>query len=294
MRSNFIKYLALALALLTIVAVGACAKPAAFEVTSLNISPSEATVGETVSIAAEVSNIGGSAGTYTAVLTVDGATVETEDVALAGGESQTVTFSLVKDTPGTYQVGIGELTSTLTVKQKLVAKEVELKYDDGLARDSLSYSDGGHIVDFSPPATPFTIKELWIAGGLYGTGLESKTFDLQILAKDLKVLHSTTYPYTKFTTNATTWIEFEVPDIEVTDKFYVHIYTLSPRYGLHIGADDSVVNQHSACTTRTAEGVITILAGWPYYSDEADLWFEDPSKVNWMIRVVGTYMAPED
>jgi hypothetical protein len=117
MRSNFIKYLALALALLAIVAAGACTKPAAFEVTSLNISPSEVTVGETVSIAAEVSNIGDSAGTYNAVLTVDGATVETKDIALAAGASQMVTFSLVKDTPDTYQVSIGELTSSLTVNE---------------------------------------------------------------------------------------------------------------------------------------------------------------------------------
>jgi hypothetical protein len=293
MKSNFIKYLALALALLTIIAVGACPKPAAFEVTSLDITPSEATVGETVSITAEISNNGGSEGTYSAVLTIDGATAETKEVTLVAGASETVTFSLIKDTPGTYQVGIGGLTSSLTVQEKLVVKEVELKYDDGLARDSLS-NTGGHIVDFSPPATPFTIQEIRIAGLLYGTGLEGKTFDLQILDKDLKVLHSATYPYTKFSFSpAATWAEFEVPDIEVASKFYVHIYTASPRYGLHIGADDSVVNEHSGCTTRTAEGVITILAGSPYYSDEDDLWFEDLGKVNWMIRVIGTAMMPE-
>jgi hypothetical protein len=297
MKSNFIKYLALALALLTIIAVGACPKLAAFEVTSLDITPSEATTGETVSITAEVSNIGGSEGTYTAVLSVDGATAETKEVMLAPSASETVTFSLVKDTPGTYQVGIGELTSTLIVQEKLVVKEVELKYDDGTARDSISTISpqwGGHIVDFSPPATPFTIKKVQIAGLLssYATGLEGKTFDVEILDKDLKVLHSATYPYTKFSFSpATTWVEFEVPDIEVTDKFYAHIYTDSPYPGLHIGADDSVVNEHSACTTRTAEGVITILAGWPYY--DGDLWFTDPSKVNWMIRVIGTCLMPE-
>jgi len=304
MKRNFLKYLALGLILLTFIAVGACAEaevttppptPAEFEVTSLDITPSEATTGETVSITAVVENIGGSEGTYAATLTVDGATVETKQVTLSAGASETVTFSLMKDTPGTYQVGIGGLTSTLTVEPKLVAKEVELKYDDGTARDCISTIApmfGGHIVDFSPPATPFTIRKVGIAGELssYATGIEGKTFDVEILDKDLEVLHSATYPYTKFTIDATTWVELEVPDIEVTDKFYVHIYTDSPYPGLHIGADDSVVNEHSNVTTRTAEGTVVILAQWPYYADN---WFGDPSKVNWMIRVVGTYMAPE-
>jgi hypothetical protein len=296
MKNNLLQYLALALALLTLTAAGACAKPAAFEVTSLDITPPEATAGETAIVTAEVSNIGGSEGTYTAVLTVDGATVETKDVTLAPSATETVTFSLVKDTPGTYQVGIGGLTSSLTVQERLVVKEVELKYDDGAARDSISADVpwlGGHIVEFSSPATPFTIKEVRIAGAISSsaTGLEGKTFDVEIWDKNLEVLYSATYPYTKFPVDATTWIEFEVPDIEVTDKFYAHIYTDSTWPGLHIGADDSVVNEHSDCTIRTAEGVTLILAQWPYM---ATLWFGDRSKVNWMIRVVGTAMMPED
>jgi len=266
--------------------------PAAFEVTSLDIKPPEATAGEVVTVTAEVRNSGGSEGNYSAVLTVDGATVETKQVTLTAGTSETVSFSLVKDKPGTYQIEIGGLPSSLTVKQKLVPKEVKLKYDDGQARGSIctvSPHFGGHIVDFSPPATPFTIKKIWIDGELYATGLELKTFDVQVLDKDLKVLHSATYPYTKFPVGSTAWVKFEVPNIEVVDKFYVHIYTDSPYPGLHIGADDSVVNQHSDVTVRTAEGATTILPQWPY---DPSLWFGDKSKVNWMIRVVGTGMMP--
>jgi len=283
--------------------LGACAKPAplpaAFEVTTMNVTPPEVTAGETANITAEVRNTGGSEGTYTAVLTVDGATVETIGVTLAAGISKTVTFSLVKDKPGTYQVSIGGLISSLTVKQKLVVKEVELKYDDGNARDCLSAEVpflSGHLVDFTPLTTPFTIKKIRIAGclagGTYTKGLEGKTFDAQIWDKDLKVLYSTTYPYTKFTTYpSVTWVELEIPDIEVSNKFYVHIYTASPRFGLHIGADDSIVNEHSEATLRTEGGTDIVLAQWPY---DASLWFGDKSKVNWMIRVVGTAMLPPD
>ena len=274
----------------------ACKAPAEFELMSLDITPPEVTAGDPVSVTAEVKNIGGSEGVYPVTLTVGGVDVETKDVTVAPRGMETVSFSLVKDTPGTYQVGIGELTSSLTVKQKLVVKEFELKYDDGTARDSISAQVpwlGGHIVDFSPPATPFTIKKVRIAGTLDSRALkaiEGKTFDVEIWDKDQKILYSATFPYTKFTVSATTWIEFEVPDIEVTDKFYAHIYTDSPWPGLHIGADDSVVNEHSDTTIRTAEGVASILARWPYMYT---LWFSDKSKVNWMIRVVGTAMVPE-
>jgi len=321
MKSNFVTYLVLGLVLLTLIAVGACDKsapeptpepatmpepeapapqpeapapePAKFEVISLDIKPPEVVLGETVSIIAEVKNIGGSEGTYAAALTIDGAAVETKEVILAPGASTTVSFSLLKDTTGTYQVGIGGLSSSLTVKQKLVIKEVELKYDDSEVRDCISTISpmfGGHIVDFSPPATPFTVKKIRIFGVIsrLAEGLEGKSFDAEILDKDLEVLYSATYPYTEFTNNPS-WVEVEVPDIEVSDEFYVHIYTDSPYPGLHIGADDSVVNEHSDLTVRTAEGV-TLLDEWPY---TPTLWFGDKNKVNWMIQVVGTYMMAE-
>jgi len=286
-----------ALLVAAMVTVPACKAPAEFELVSLDVAPPEVTAGETVSVAAEVKNTGGSEGVYTAVLTVDGATAETKEVTLASGASQTVTFSLTKDTPGNYQVGIGSQTSSLTVKQKLLAKEFELKYDDGTARDSISADIpwlGGHIVDFSPPSTPFIIKKVRIAGMLSSraSSIKGKTFDVEIWDKSQKVLYSATYPYTKFTVDAATWMEFEVPDIEVTDKFYAHIYTDSPWPGLHIGTDDSIVNEHSDTTIRTAAGTAQILAQWPYYGHGN--WFEDKSKVNWMIRVVGTAMAPAE
>lgn len=94
-----------------------CKAPAKFEVTSLDVTPPEVTVrvGETANIVAEVTNTGASEGTYTAVLIADGAEVERKDVTVAAGATETVTFSLVKDTPGTYQIAVGGLSSTLTV-----------------------------------------------------------------------------------------------------------------------------------------------------------------------------------
>jgi len=272
--------------------------PAEFEVVSLEIVTPEVTAGETVSVITEVRNTGGSEGVYTAILTVDGLDAETKEVTIAPSTSKKVTFSLVKDTPGTYQIGIGGLTSSFAVKPKLVAKEFELKYDDGQARDAIGTIPpyfGGYVVDFSPPATPFTIRKACIAGGIYARGLENKTFDVEIWNKDQKVLHRATYPYTKFPMLAgervVVWAEFEVPNIEVSDKFYVHIYTDSPYPGLQIGADDSVINEHSEFTVRDG-GLTRIVDPWPCERDWG--WFGDKSKVNWMIRAVGTVMVPAE
>ncbi len=124
------RFLASVLLLLTVLLVPpACKAPAApaqFEVTSFNISPPEMTAGETVTIIAQVKNIGDSEGVYTAILTVDGAQVGMKDVTVAAGATETVTFSLVKDKAGTCKIAIGESSSSLTVKPKLVAKEMEL------------------------------------------------------------------------------------------------------------------------------------------------------------------------
>jgi len=58
-------------------------------------------------------------GTYTATLTINGATVETKDVSVAGGATETVTFTVIKDEAGTYNIGVNGLTRSLTVKARL-------------------------------------------------------------------------------------------------------------------------------------------------------------------------------
>lgn len=112
--------------------LGACtSSPASaeFEAIALDIEPPEVVAGEAVTITAEVENTGGSEGSYTVALTVDGVTIETKEVTIAPGASKTVTFSLVKDTAGTYEIGIEKLSSSLVVKSPPAYVEVELEVD---------------------------------------------------------------------------------------------------------------------------------------------------------------------
>ena len=72
--------------------------------------------GEKVSVTAEVRNAGGSEGTYTAVLTLDGAEIETKNITVAPGTTEVVTFSVVKDVAGIYRVKLAELLGVIIVK----------------------------------------------------------------------------------------------------------------------------------------------------------------------------------
>lgn len=170
--------------------------------------------------------------------------------------------------------------------------EVELKHDGGTARDFTFISacpGGGYLVDFNPPDTPFAIKKVRIYGILAGTGWQGRDFEVEIWDKDKNVLHNAAYPVTKFLKwPAAKWVEIEIPDIEVTDKFYVHVYTgTGKQQGIHVGADDSVTNEHSTLTSRV--GQTTKERPWSCYPSEQ--WFARKSKVNWMIRVVGVIPA---
>lgn len=94
-------------------------KPADFEVSNFTITPTEALVGDTVTITVYVSNTGEVTGTYAPALTINGVTVETKDVSVPGGASETVTFTVVKEEAGTYSIGVDGLTQSLTVKARL-------------------------------------------------------------------------------------------------------------------------------------------------------------------------------
>ena len=138
MSSRFLKHLLPALILLTLTAAGACNETdgtippsgsAEFEIISLDVTPSEVIVGEIVIITAEVKNTGGTIGTYSVVLTVDSVTVETKEVEIAAGVTETATFSLAKDKAGTYEIGVGGLSSSLAVTEPTPGVILDLEED---------------------------------------------------------------------------------------------------------------------------------------------------------------------
>jgi len=89
--------------------------PAAFQVSNLRIEPSEIKAGEKATVSAEVKNTGGSEGSYTAELKVNGMTEGSQNLTIPSGASSGITFTVSKDTPGVYQVGLDNLTGQFTV-----------------------------------------------------------------------------------------------------------------------------------------------------------------------------------
>jgi hypothetical protein len=263
----------------------ACAAPSKFEVRSLSIIPSECMVGEKVKIMAEVSNVGGQEGIYTAMLKMNGVIVSSSNITVNSAAPKAVSFDLITDKSGTHDVSIDNLHKTLIVKPQL--RKVELKYDSGLVTNYLVMVEGGHLISYIPPAVPFIIKTVRVAGALETSLKEPVNFDLEIWDKNNKVIYKKTYPYTTFTHNSRpqpAWKDFDIPDISVTDSFYIHLFTNSTQGVLHIGADDSIKNEHSDVTVKDGQGNTIIPTIWPFNTKS---WWGDKSKVNWLIRVVG-------
>ncbi len=109
----------------TYVTVLAYPSPAEFTTGMLTISPTQVYVGESVSISTIITNTGLQEGTYNVTLRIDNVVVTTREVTLAGGESGTITYTVSRDAPGTYNVNVNGKKGSFTVKEKVVPPEPE-------------------------------------------------------------------------------------------------------------------------------------------------------------------------
>ncbi|MBA7502656.1 hypothetical protein ES706_01249 [subsurface metagenome] len=89
--------------------------PAEFLLSDLVIEPMEVGPGENVEISVKVMNVGGTAGTCSVTLKINGTVVDTEDITLAVGATGTVTFEVTEEVAGTYAVGVDGSTGTFVV-----------------------------------------------------------------------------------------------------------------------------------------------------------------------------------
>lgn len=101
----------------TFAIMGAAASPtpANFSVTSLDLSNGQVEPGQEVLVAVNVTNIGGYDGSYTLNLTINGAVEQTKTVTLASSASDTVTFTVTKEEPGSYTISVDGLTKEFSV-----------------------------------------------------------------------------------------------------------------------------------------------------------------------------------
>lgn len=100
----------------TAFAILAYTRPASFTVADLSITPREVNFGEEVSISITVTNTGDLTGSYEVSLKIDSLVVQTEEVTLAGGDSETISFSVPAAMAGEHTVNVNGLPGTFGVK----------------------------------------------------------------------------------------------------------------------------------------------------------------------------------
>ena len=129
-------------------------RPAAFAVSDLTVSPTEVDIGESVIISVILTNTGDLTGDYQVTLKIDNVETATEEVTLAGGASQTVTFTTAKDVSGTYSVTVDSLSGTFMVKPLPVPALVPPP------------KPASPVPSPTPPPTPPTAVNQWLIGGI--------------------------------------------------------------------------------------------------------------------------------
>ncbi len=92
--------------------------PASFSVSNLIISPDRVKQGESVTISAMVTNSGEVSGSYSVVLKIKGTVEAVEEVHLGPNSSERVTFNVVKNTPGFYNVELEGLVGRFVVEME--------------------------------------------------------------------------------------------------------------------------------------------------------------------------------
>ncbi len=91
-------------------------RPATFVTSNLTITPATVEIGEETAIGVLIVNTGDLTGSYELILRIDNVVIVTEDVDLAGGTNQRVTFTTSNDIPGTYTIEVNGLLGTFTAK----------------------------------------------------------------------------------------------------------------------------------------------------------------------------------
>ena len=159
----------------------------------------------------------------------------------------------------------------------LKADETVLSYDDGDPEYSYTIGqiDFGHAVLFRPQTKPWTLDKVEIAGEYINLSGD-RIFALEIWDNDSNLLYKLTdYSLAYFNTTSE-WTEIDIPDINMTDDFYVCIFE---RGSIAIGADIDKPAKRSFWVRRCPKEL-----GYAMYNSE-----EGTKKpFNWMIRAVGS------
>jgi len=107
--------------------------PARFQVRSLDVSPAQVAPFGRVTITVTITNSGDTADAYPLKVDVDGMTEHTDSIDIQPRQSRTVNLTVVRSTPGTYEVTVGNLSTTFSVVTPGATVPPEVTPPDGTA-----------------------------------------------------------------------------------------------------------------------------------------------------------------
>ncbi|KXA90140.1 hypothetical protein AKJ62_01545, partial [candidate division MSBL1 archaeon SCGC-AAA259D14] len=96
-----------------------------FKVTNFSISEENVGLGEEVNVSVEVINNGEEGGTYAVELSIDGE-IRTKNISLKPDENQKVTFEILKQKPGSYNLEVGKYSKSIEVVEPVSPPEFKV------------------------------------------------------------------------------------------------------------------------------------------------------------------------
>ena len=122
----------------------------------LAVSHIQAKIGETVTVSANISNTGTISGNYAADLKVNGLAEETKTIQVEADSTETVTFAVTKNNPGTYSINMGGLSGSFVVLPPAVFTlsnlviSPQLVLPDREVSIACSATNSGEVDDYCP------------------------------------------------------------------------------------------------------------------------------------------------
>jgi len=110
-----------ACAISQVVEAGTTVPAAEFEISDLAITPTEVSVGKSVTISANITNKSTVDGNYEATLKINGITEEAKALNVPPKSIKTISFIISRDAAATYEVDVDGLKGSFTVSEKPAA-----------------------------------------------------------------------------------------------------------------------------------------------------------------------------
>lgn len=276
-------------------------KPAEFEVGSLTFTPSTIMVDDSATVSVTVRNIGGTSGTHTATLIIDGTEVDSESVVLEAGGNYKVSFEMPTTTAGEYKVAVGQSSGVVTVYD---CRPYTIQYakEPSNSRYIMFVSgEEGHAVHFTPPGKAFEIQRIGVKCAVWvrnDTQLDERQFTVRIWNRaKTQRLWSQDFPW-RVLKGQLGWREIDVPDVRVDDDFFVEIVTHSDESKKKVPAPGEVQSV-GLCYSGLAWGgpgrFASVGPGRSFasYMVTDTLLHVEPMTFEWFIRVEGKGPPPE-